>query len=1248
MIWTSPLRPLPALRTALLLLLAAVAPLAAQGQENGVFFSKFFSPDTIAPGGVTTLVFEIASEEEVPVTDLAFTDTLPAGVVIATPPSLGIGCDGTVSAAAGGTVIQLSDGRLEAGGFCQITVDVTSETSGTHTNVSGDLTHSLGNSGSASDDLTVDPTLPGFSKSFAPDAVLLGETSTITFTLTNDVDFDVAVDFTDNLPAGLVVANPANAATDCLDATLVANPGAGSITFEGTVPAEGSCTVTVDVLATGVGEKVNRTSDLTSELGSSGRAVAVLTVTTEELLLSKEFVDDPAVPGGTATLEFTVRNLSRFDAASNISFSDDLDATLGGLVATGLPVAGVCGPGSSLSGTSVVTLTGGNLAPNGACTFQVSLQVPAGAAVGSYPDTTSEVTGDVGGRPVVGAPASDVLEVAALPLITKDIVETAVTGGDLLTLDFTITNTSSTDTAEDVVFSDVIEFIPGATVDSLPAPGFCGAGSQLQVVATGGGDAIVLGANPGEEGTLAPGASCDFTVVLQLPATIAPGTYVNTTSGVTANVGGSLVTGPPASDEVAGAGPPTLSKAFLDDPVLPGETVVLRFVLALPEDAPGSATDITFSDDLDATLTGLVATGLPAADVCGAGSELSGTSVITLTGGSVAPGDSCVVEVTLQVPADAAQGVYPNTTSSLTATMLGELVTGPPATDDLDVAALELTKQFLAPAVAGGTATLRFTLVNEGGDTATDITFSDDLDAVLTGLAATGLPADDVCGAGSQLSGTSVITLTGGTLAGGTSCTFDVTVQVPAGAASGEYLNVTSALEATIDDSPVTLGGAAAPLTVLEPLTFTKSFVDDPATPGGTVTLRFTITNDHPTEAATDLTFSDDLDAVLTGLEALGLPAADVCGAGSTLSGTSVITLSGGTVAAASFCTFDVTLQLPASVPTASGLLNTTSPLTGTVDGVPSEAPPASDTLRVNVVDFEKSFGGPAGAGGTVVLTFTLTNLATEEAVDSLSFSDDLSAVLPGLAAVGLPASDVCGAGSQITGSSVLSFTGGSLGPGGTCSFDVTLSVPADAAPGDYVNTTSTLRAAGIQVAEPAAATLTIVVAPAFSKAFVPASVLVGEASTLTFTIDNSASSSAATGLDFSDPLPAGLVVAPLPNASTTCTGGTLVAVPGSGEISYTGGSVAAGATCTVQVDVTALADGTFVNTSSVLASSLGSSDPATATLVVGSVTPPPPVTEIPTLSWPMMVLLAGLLTLLAWGRLRAGASAEGRGGAAR
>ncbi|MDH3328068.1 MAG: hypothetical protein OEM01_02430 [Desulfobulbaceae bacterium] len=123
---------------------------------------------------------------------------------------------------------------------------------------------------------------------------------------------------------------------------------------------------------------------------------------------------------------------------------------------------------------------------------------------------------------------------------------------------------------------------------------------------------------------------------------------------------------------------------------------------------------------------------------------------------------------------------------------------------------------------------------------------------------------------------------------------------------------------------------------------------------------------------------------------------------------------------------------------------------------------------------------------------------------------------------------------------------------------------------------------------------------PDFGKSFSPNPIATGGVSTLNFTIDNTASAAAATELAFTDILPAGTTVATPSNEASTCgLGGFLTATSGSGTISYTGGTVAAGATCTLSVDVTGNAEGLHMNTTGNLTSSSGISDPAYDTLTV-------------------------------------------------
>ena len=1072
----------------------------------------------------------------------------------------------------------------------------------THTNTSGDLTSSAGNSGPATADLVVAADRPGFTKSFSPAALNIGGRSTLTFTLDNsaNANFFFSPSFTDPLPAGIVVADPPNASTNCPGSVFNATAGADTVSLStpapGVNPAGSTCTASVDVKATGVGIAENVSSELLTTAGgplvSSGFATDSIELATDELVFQKDFIDDPVLPGGTVVLEFSILNANRSNSATDITFTDDLDAVLAGLVAVDTPVVDPCGVGSLISGTSLLTLSGGSLGPGERCSFSVELQVPAGAAAGGYPNITSTIAADVGGSPLIAAAATETLFINEAPSLTKTFLTNPVGSGGTTQIEFTVTNNSSTSAATDITFNDNIsQFLSGATVTSGFQTDICGTGSSLSVQTISAEIFLVLSG-----GNVPAGGSCTFTADLQLPEGVAGGPAVNTTGNISATVDGNTQVGNAATATLDVVAAPTLQKQFTDDPVQPGDTVTLEFTLSHDAAATGDATGITFTDDLDAVLGGLVATGLPTSNVCGAGSQISGTGLLTLTGGVLAPGESCTFAVTLQVPPGALPGSYTNTSSSVSATVDGVPAIGLFAADDLDVAGLTFTKQFVdSPVIAGDTATLRFTIENTSATSdVTDLFFTDNLGSMLSGATAVAPLPTDPCGAGSSLTGTNFLIFTDGSLTAGTSCTFDVTVQVPPGTEDNAYLNVTSNLGGSIGGDTFSLPPASAPLEVDSNfLLLGKSFTNDPSIPGGTVTLEFTLTNGNATEAVTAIGFTDDLDATLSGLSATGLPANDVCGAGSTLSGTGLLTLSGGTIAAGGSCTFAVTLQLPAVV-TGASFVNTTSSVTGTTVGsaLPVGGSPASDTLRVNNVAFSKAFDGPSTATGNPVLTFTIENLSASNGVSGLSFTDNLNAVLPGLAATGTPISNLCGNGSQLSGSTFLTFVGGSLGPNETCSIAVSLAVPAGTAPGQYANTTSNLTANGLQVAAPATAMLQIEPPPAFSKVFLPNAISTGGTSTLTFSIDNTASAVAANALAFTDNLPAGLAVATPPNAASTC-GGAVSAPSGAGTIGFSGGNVAAGGACTVQVDVTGTSEGNFVNVTEALTSSSGNSGTA-------------------------------------------------------
>jgi type VI secretion system secreted protein VgrG len=160
---------------------------------------------------------------------------------------------------------------------------------------------------------------------------------------------------------------------------------------------------------------------------------------------------------------------------------------------------------------------------------------------------------------------------------------------------------------------------------------------------------------------------------------------------------------------------------------------------------------------------------------------------------------------------------------------------------------------------------------------------------------------------------------------------------------------------------------------------------------------------------------------------------------------------------------------------------------------------------------------------------------------------------------------------------------------------------------------------------------------PTLAKAFNPNVINPNGISTLTITLFNQNSTVATLTTALTDTLPAGVTVAPVPNSSTTCGGGTTVTAPANGSTVTlpAGRSVPANGSCTITVNVTATQVGSYVNTLAVgsLQTTNGNNpDPASATLLV-QLAPtvfPPPAAAIPGLSDAALIVLTALMMLAA------------------
>ncbi|MCW9017969.1 MAG: hypothetical protein OQJ89_13445, partial [Kangiellaceae bacterium] len=631
-------------------------------------FTSVFSPDNIGPGSESSLVYTITNVDNFVINDVAFTNTLPANVNLASPVSAETTCANAVlTAADGGTSVTLSDVSMASNSSCTVTVRVTSNTAGTHTNTTGDLTSDQGNSGSATDDLTVSTDRPGYTMAFSPTSVNQGEVSTLTLTFDNSLNASNVFNLSTSVSfsSGLVVAGFPNASSTCTGGTITAGSGSSTVSYtfafsgDASVSAGATCTVSVDVLASGIGNLVAQSDSLTAFSGfssiASGGAGASLTASQAFGVIALE--NNPSSPGASTNLNVTLNNFDRSNNATNITFTDDLDAALSGMVATGLPLSNVCGSGSSVTtsnGGASFTFAGGTISPESSCSFSIPVSIPGGAAIGSYTNTTSSISLDLGGSGTTRNAISHKFSLTQAPTVLLDFTTASVVGGGTATVDFTITNTDAANAASDITLrANVSDMLSGVTINSLPAGNSCGAGSTFtQTVDFDDFIFLVSSAN------LAAGASCNFSLGVTLPTGAPSGTATLTTSDFSATVGGSSFTGVNGSDTINVVDGPSLNLSFPNNSVEPGETVTATFTLEHDINAPTDATGIGFTLDLDSVLTGLAATGLPASNVCGAGSSISGTGLLTFSSGTLAAGSSCTFDVDLVIPAGANPGSY--------------------------------------------------------------------------------------------------------------------------------------------------------------------------------------------------------------------------------------------------------------------------------------------------------------------------------------------------------------------------------------------------------------------------------------------------------------------------------------------------------------------------------------------------------------------------------------------------------------
>lgn len=791
------------LQTALWLCSLLMSTLAYAGVPT---FSAALSPSTIGPGSLSRLTYTIDnSAQSTGVSNLDFSTSLPSGVTFTASPNAFTTCtNGTFAAEGGGNSITFSGYRLGPNASCTFAINVTASIPGTYTIAAATLSTSAGSDSNATMNLTVDGNRPGLTMAFEPSTITPGGISTLTYTIDNTANgSDVnRLIFSDRLTSGLLIADAPNVTTEsnCVGANHSFTPGTD--TFSGSVfslAAGQTCTVKVDVTAALGGKYLNISSSL-SQNGSnpSGPASAELIVETKFL---NAFFPGAVKPGESVKLTYTLTNTDRSFDATGITFTNDLNATLSGLTASALPANNFCGSGSTMTGSTNLTINGANLASGDSCTFAVTVLIPSAAASGSYTNNTSTVNLTLGSATTQPA-ASNTLTVVKPIALTALFVDDPVTAGADVTLRYTLTNTDANNAASNIEFNqNYDETIGGVMVKTLPNANSCGTGST---VTTNTADGIVFFVQV-TNASLAGGGTCTFDVILTLPADATTGTWLHTTTIPSATITDSsnssthTVFGTAATDNLIVVAAPTLSLAITQDNAVPGATLAAEFTLNYSPQATADVTGVGFTVDLENALTGLVSITATQNDVCGSGSIFGGTSTLTLSGANMPTGGTCSFLVTLKIPEDATPSTITVLSSKITGTSAGQAVSAGATSDTVIITGLSWGITVLNdPTAAGETNTLRFTINNAAsGLAATAISTTMNLHEALPGLHAISLPSVP-CNGNSQITGSTSLTFSNGSLQPGQKCTFDVPISVPANALPRGYNLSTSDMSATV------------------------------------------------------------------------------------------------------------------------------------------------------------------------------------------------------------------------------------------------------------------------------------------------------------------------------------------------------------------------------------------------------------------------------------------------------------------
>jgi uncharacterized repeat protein (TIGR01451 family) len=637
------------------------------------------TPSPVAVGGTITYTQVITNSGPSNCSTATFNELLPANTtfvsvavvtagggtwtcpnaspIACTNPSVPPGSTGTITAkytvnagTAAGTII---------------TDTATVATTGRDTNTANNTaTSTIAVASGAQADLSV-------TNSGSPNGVTAGNNITYTQSVTNNGPATAnAPVFTDTVPANTTAVSlvgPAGwtcvlAPPSCTDTTTMGAATTANFTFIVKVNnnvASGTTITQTDSVTSTTGDPTNANNSATVNLVVADSA---------DLSVTNSASPVPVLAGNNITYTQVVANAGP-SAATTTSFTETTppNTTFQSITP---PAGWTCGTVPVVGGTGTITCTNPSVAP-GSGSFSLVLKVTAGTAAGTAINDTVSVSSAVADPNAANnsATANDVVALATQAdlVTTNSASPSPVAAGSNITYTQTVTNNGPAVTTAGMTFSQVTP--PNTNFQSItpPAGWTCGT-----VPAVGGTGTITCT----DSGSLGIGAVANFSLVLQVNAGTPSGTSItDTATAAAANSVPSITTNTASSTVIvasANSADMAIVKTASPNPVTEGTP--LTYSLAVTNNGPASATNVTVTDTLPSAVTYL-SSNTTQGSCSEAGGTVTcllgtmanaGTATITILTLPNAPG---VVSNTATVAADQTDPVPANNTSTQTETI---------------------------------------------------------------------------------------------------------------------------------------------------------------------------------------------------------------------------------------------------------------------------------------------------------------------------------------------------------------------------------------------------------------------------------------------------------------------------------------------------------------------------------------------------------------------------------------------------